>query len=165
MGCGSLRGGLWFIRYLEPGNYYGIDISPNILEAGKHFLMEAGLENREPHLIVNHNLKFDELAGVTFNYIIAQSVFTHMPQEDIEECFRNLHKVLKPSAVFFAIFNQGRKRMFSKVITGFRYPASFFQQLGEKYGYQVQVDQSFIHPRGQKMLVICTKQLNVTKIS
>ncbi len=154
IGCGSLRGGLWFIRYLETGNYYGIDISPNILEAGKRFLIEAGLESRQPQLKVNSNLQFDELSGITFDYIIAQSVFTHMPEEDIEECFANLHKILKTSGSFYATFNEGKRRWFQKGTTQFYYSLSFFQELANLHDYQVTVENQYHHPRGQKMLCI-----------
>jgi SAM-dependent methyltransferase len=154
LGCGSLRGGLRFIPYLKPGNYYGMDISPNILEAGRHFLVQAGLESREPHLIVNHNLKFDELAGVTFDYIIAYSVFTHMPKEDIEECFANLHKIIKISGIFCATFAEGKSRWYDKASTIFYYPFSFFQQLGDLYGYQVQRLDDWHDPTGGRVLRI-----------
>ncbi|MEU1167133.1 class I SAM-dependent methyltransferase, partial [Streptomyces sp. NPDC005921] len=33
IGCGNLRGGWRFIGHLDAGNYYGIDISPDILIA------------------------------------------------------------------------------------------------------------------------------------
>ena len=154
VGCGSLRGGLRFIEYLHPGNYWGIDISPNILESGRKFVTEKGFESKNPHLLVNNDLKFDELAGSTFDYILAQSVFTHMPEEDIDECFQNLHKILKPSGVFFATFSEGPKKMYHKVVTRFSYPASLFYRLGEEYGYQVEIDDGFAHPRGLKMLAI-----------
>ena len=36
IGCGNLRAGRLFIDYLDPGNYYGIDISPDILLAATH---------------------------------------------------------------------------------------------------------------------------------
>lgn len=32
IGCGTLRGGRHFIRYLNPGNYTGMDISPKALD-------------------------------------------------------------------------------------------------------------------------------------
>ena len=155
LGCGCLRGGLWFIRYLQTGNYWGIDISPNLLKAGRQFLAQEELESKKPHLILTHDLRFEELAGQKFDYILAQSVFTHMPETDIEECFQNLHKVLKPSGAFFATFNEGhRKGIIAKARTTFRYPFPFFQSLCEKYGYRCQMDNSFAHPRGQKMLLI-----------
>ena len=35
VGCGRLRGGIHFIRYLEPEHYFGIDISKVLLAAGR----------------------------------------------------------------------------------------------------------------------------------
>ena len=35
IGCGNLRAGHLFIGYLDAGNYYGIDISPDILLAAQ----------------------------------------------------------------------------------------------------------------------------------
>ena len=35
--CGSLRGGIHFIDYLESGHYFGIDKDKELLEAGKNF--------------------------------------------------------------------------------------------------------------------------------
>ena len=32
--CGSLRGGVHFIRYLEPGHYLGLDREPKLIELG-----------------------------------------------------------------------------------------------------------------------------------
>src|SRR5436309_1445834 len=34
VGCGSLRGGVHFARYLDAGNYYGTDLNPSYLKAG-----------------------------------------------------------------------------------------------------------------------------------
>lgn len=34
MGCGTLRGGLHFIRYLEPGHYWGVDKGRDLLGRG-----------------------------------------------------------------------------------------------------------------------------------
>lgn len=154
LGCGSLRAGLKFIEFLQPGHYWGIDVSLNILEAGKKFLVEEGLEFKKPHLIQNHDLKFGELSALKFDFILAQSVFTHMPEEDIDECFQNLHKILKLSGVFFATFKEGPKRIYHRITTRFSYPTTVFFGLGERYGYSVEIDDGFIHPRGLKMLTI-----------
>src|SRR5260370_13288520 len=40
IGCGNLRAGRLFIDYLDAGNYYGLDISPEILLAGQRTLVE-----------------------------------------------------------------------------------------------------------------------------
>jgi hypothetical protein len=34
IGCGCLRGGVHFIRYLDPTNYFGIDVNQSLLDAG-----------------------------------------------------------------------------------------------------------------------------------
>ena len=38
IGCGNLRAGRLFIDYLDAGNYYGMDISPDILLAAQQTL-------------------------------------------------------------------------------------------------------------------------------
>ena len=84
MGCGSLRGGLRFIAYLDPGKYYGIDINPDILEAGRRELEQAGLSHKRPTIRVNRDLNFDDFGTMRFDFILALAVFTHMPPKDIE---------------------------------------------------------------------------------
>ncbi len=34
IGCGSLRGGVRFVSYLDRGGYYGLDINASLIEAG-----------------------------------------------------------------------------------------------------------------------------------
>ena len=58
IGCGNLRAGRLFIDYLGPGNYYGIDISPEILLAAQRALAEFGLQDKVPHLMLVDDLKF-----------------------------------------------------------------------------------------------------------
>ncbi|MGH7055210.1 MAG: hypothetical protein ACREFK_05155 [Stellaceae bacterium] len=49
IGCGCLRGGVHFIRYLEPGNYVGVDVNQSLLDAGYDVeLASAGLQARMP---------------------------------------------------------------------------------------------------------------------
>ncbi len=40
IGCGNLRAGRLFIEHLDAGDYYGIDISPDILLAAQRTLAE-----------------------------------------------------------------------------------------------------------------------------
>ena len=58
IGCGCLRGGLHFMRYLVPGHYYGLDISPNVLKAGHLFLRQSGLAHKSPHLLLTEGFTF-----------------------------------------------------------------------------------------------------------
>ncbi|RLI53090.1 MAG: hypothetical protein DRO93_14110 [Candidatus Thorarchaeota archaeon] len=51
VGCGSLRGGIHFIRYLKPGHYFGIDINQRLLDAGKGELKRNNLIHKNPTLV------------------------------------------------------------------------------------------------------------------
>jgi len=43
IGCGALRGGIHFIKYLEEGNYTGIDANESLIRAGELEIQKAGL--------------------------------------------------------------------------------------------------------------------------
>ena len=63
IGCGNLRAGRLFIDHLDAGDYYGIDISPDILLAAQRTLAEAGLQDKLPHLTLVQDLKLAVPAG------------------------------------------------------------------------------------------------------
>ena len=90
IGCATLRGGRHFIAHLDPEGYTGIDISEGVIEAGKQLLVDEGLIDKWPRLIANTggDLRFTMFTDETFDFILAQSVFTHLKKEHIEECFQ-----------------------------------------------------------------------------
>jgi cyclopropane fatty-acyl-phospholipid synthase-like methyltransferase len=149
IGCGVLRGGLNFIKYLEVGNYYGMDISSEAIIHSKNLVVEMGFQFRLPKLIVNRDLKFRELFGKKFDYILAQSVFTHLPSEYIEECFENIRNVMHGDSLFYFTFFHATE--YKQVGTyKFRYPFKHFKFLAKKYGHKVKdVSSEYMHPRGQ----------------
>ena len=51
IGCGTLRGGIPLISYLEKSNYCGLEVRDAVLEEGKKELKEQNLENKDPQLI------------------------------------------------------------------------------------------------------------------
>src|SRR6185312_14764944 len=52
IGCGTLRGGVAFIDYLDAGHYCGIDVRENALAEGRKELAEHGLEGKRPELLL-----------------------------------------------------------------------------------------------------------------
>ncbi len=81
VGCGCLRAGVWFIPYLEPGRYFGIDVSAPLLDAGYDVeLPAAGLQGRlaRENLLANGSFEAWRF-GTPFDMALAQSVFTHLP--------------------------------------------------------------------------------------
>ncbi|MFQ5999445.1 MAG: class I SAM-dependent methyltransferase [Candidatus Bathyarchaeia archaeon] len=158
LGCGSLRGGIYFIRYLDRGNYFGMDISEEILKAAKKILRENFLEDKNPTLIHNTDLSFKELQGKKFDYIIAQSVFTHMPLCDIKECFQNVGRILKKDGVFFATFYESLAIKTTTRGLAFHYPLKILTKLANEYNLKIEKLENYVHPRGQKMLKISKRK-------
>jgi SAM-dependent methyltransferase len=106
VGCGSLRGGVHFVGYLEPGHYHGIDISQELLDAGYDIELAAvGLQDRLPRQNLRRTSDF-ELVGLeqTFDFAIAQSLFTHLSLNRIRQCLERLVPAMKPGGAFYATF-------------------------------------------------------------
>lgn len=159
IGCGTLRGGRHFIKYLNTGNYNGIDISQKAIEYAKQFVLKNGLSEKTPHLLVSwdKNLKFLEFSGEIFDYILAQSVFTHLKPEHIEECFDNISSIMQDNSVFYFTYRKEDEYR-QKSFKDFRYPFSFFKNLANQYGFRLQdFSKEYFHKRGQNMIELRKK--------
>jgi SAM-dependent methyltransferase len=114
VGCGPLRGGIKFIQYLEPGNYYGVDKREDVIDESIRLEVPAnGLEPRRPTLRAIGDFGFHRL-GTKFEFALAQSVFTHLPLNAIIRCLVNMDDALVEGGVFYATFflnEEGRKNL------------------------------------------------------
>ncbi|MBU1129951.1 class I SAM-dependent methyltransferase, partial [Patescibacteria group bacterium] len=111
IGCGSLRGGIHFINYLEPKHYYGIDLLQNLLDAGKNEINKNNLNNKKAVLKQMEFFEF-KILKQKFDFAIAQSLFTHLPLNDIIHCLINVEKVLIKKGKFYATFFENKKNKF-----------------------------------------------------
>ena len=153
LGCGTLRGGRHFICFLEPNNYCGIDISPACIDAARELVIAEGLQEKSPTLILNEskNLKFLEFGEMTFDYILAQSVFTHLPSHMVRECFENVGKVMRDGTKFFFTY-LASERYEQRGLKAFSYPWTHFAKLASDCGFTaIEVSDDYPHPRNQKM--------------
>jgi SAM-dependent methyltransferase len=103
VGCGALRGGIHFARYLEESHYCGIDINASLIEAGRRELSDAGLDHKRPQLAVSRSFEFG-LFERLFDFALAQSVFTHLPFNHIIRCLIEMRSVLKHDGTFYATY-------------------------------------------------------------
>ena len=153
LGCGTLRGGRHFIRYLDAEKYIGIDISPACLDTAHKLIEEEQLQTKRPKLILNmrKNLKFSEFEGERFDFILAQSVFTHLPELLIRECFENIGKCMHEDSAFYFTYYPAETNKRTG-IKGFAYPWAFFEALAADCGFNAaEMSNLYPHPRGQKM--------------
>ena len=152
IGCGILRGGLKFINYLDPIRYCGMDISTKAIMLGIGSIPTEEFSYKMPRFVVNNDLKFREFNGRNFDYILAQSVFTHLPKECIEECFENVKNIMHKKSRFYFTFFYATEHREEKNYK-FRYPLKYFKTLAKKHGYKIKdVSSEYLHPRGQWMI-------------
>ncbi|MGS2641368.1 methyltransferase [Streptosporangium sp. LJ11] len=136
IGCGNLRAGRLFIGYLDPGNYYGIDISPDILIAAQDTLVSYDLRDKFPHLLPVGNLRFTALPDQAFDVIHAHSVFSHSPLHVIEECFRGVGRIMRPGGWFDFTFDRTEGREHHVLREDFYYRTETLLDLAAACGLQ-----------------------------
>lgn len=109
VGCGTLRGGVPLIRYLDPGHYFGFDVSADRLEEGQNELLEAKLLGKEPVLFQAPRIAD---LGVTreYDFIWAFSVLIHMADDIVAETFQFVSNHLTADGVFYANVNIGDRK-------------------------------------------------------
>jgi SAM-dependent methyltransferase len=124
IGCGSLRAGRLFIPYLNEGRYFGIE--PN------KWLVDDGIEQnigqdlialRHPTFSYNDDFSADDF-GVRFDYVIAQSIFTHAGEDLVRKALDSVARVLKPDGVMAANFSWCRWPATTSAPPGWHYPGN-----------------------------------------
>ncbi len=168
IGCGSLRGGIHFVEYLDSGNYFGMDINQSLLDAGYEIeLKNLGLQEKLPrrNLLCDGDFEIERF-GRTFDFALALSVFTHLPLNHIRVCLEKLAPCMSKGGEFYATYfetlvaqpiHQPRVQPLGKVTTyatrdPYHYRLTDFHWLAPSQGWRVDEVIEFDHPRGQKML-------------
>src|SRR5262245_6037599 len=103
IGCGALRGGVHFVRYLKPGHYFGLDVNSSLVTAGQSELEAAGLADRNAHLLVDDKFRLSRF-GQVFDFGVSVSLFTHLYFNHIGRCLVEMRKVMQPGNQFFITF-------------------------------------------------------------
>lgn len=138
IGCGNLRAGRLFISHLYAGDYYGIDISPDILLAAQRTLASENLREKLPHLTLVADLKLNFLPSEYFDVVHAHSVFSHSPLNVIEECFAHVGRVMKPSGFFDFTFDRTEGTEHHVLREDFYYKTETLADLAGQYGLSAQ---------------------------
>lgn len=89
-GCGSLRVGQHLLDYLDPGNYWGLDIIDDFFEAGKTLLPKSQLECKIPRFRVISPTSLDEAKTATPQFIVSFSVMRHVPPLELATYLGNI---------------------------------------------------------------------------
>jgi SAM-dependent methyltransferase len=155
IGCGCLRGGRYFIKYLDKGNYLGIDKENKLIEIG--ITKEVGdyvYKDKEPQFVVSDCFEFEKFSKKP-QFSLAHSLFTHLNQPDIKLCLSNLRKFIDNKHVLFATFfegHSGKNVKISHSLKGFNYSRREMERFGYDEGWVSTYIGDWMHPRNQKMI-------------
>lgn len=154
--CGSLRAGVRFIPYLQPGNYLGIEIRRELIEAGiKSEIGQKLYDLKKPEFVVSGTFEFSRFSKQP-DFALAQSLFTHLIADDIDLCLRNLRAFAKPNAKLFATFAETdapyKNPDRSHPHQAFFYTRSQMLGFGKGTGWTARYIGDWRHPRGGAMV-------------
>jgi len=157
IGCGALRGGVRFINYLDDYHYFALEKEREILDKGIKNELEDGDDTK-----FNYNLTGDfEIPEdwPMFDYMLAQSVFTHLLPEQMIDCLEKAKVKLAKGGKFYATYfdskenDHGKPHGWRSNERDFaRYPSEFLIKIGEEAGLKAVNIGGWQHPRDQKMM-------------
>ncbi|HVV77903.1 MAG TPA: class I SAM-dependent methyltransferase [Mycobacteriales bacterium] len=138
IGCGNLRAGWRLIRYLEPGHYYGVDISQQVLFAAQQTVARRGLTDKLPYLLLVRDQTFTVLPDASFDVIHAHSVFSHAPLDVIEDCFAHVGRLMKPDGFFDFTFKRTEGKEYGKLREDFYFRKETLIDAADRHGLSAQ---------------------------
>lgn len=134
IGCGTLRGGIPLIEYLEPEHYVGIEARAEVLQEARKELAEAGLEHKRPLLI--HATEPAELQlDAPLDYVWAFEVLIHLTDELLDGYLDLAARSLAENGQFYANIQFGERedgkwKQFPMVWR----PRQFYEQAASRRG-------------------------------
>ncbi len=106
-GCGSLRAGRLFLNYLDEGRYFGIEPNQWLIEGAINKMVGRDLVAiKKPRFDYNSDF-MTNVFSERFDFIVAQSVFSHASGDLINIALHNFKASLKPTGIIVATFFKG----------------------------------------------------------
>jgi hypothetical protein len=96
-GCGTLRLGIHAINYLQPGAYWGMDISEFLLEEGRRLIGDGLWAKKQPHLRVISAESVAEAAAAKPTMLFSVKVLIHVHPAELAKYFQNIMTIIGAS--------------------------------------------------------------------
>jgi SAM-dependent methyltransferase len=120
VGCGSLRIGRLLIPYLNRGQYFGVEPNEWLVREGiKRELGGALLEIKRPTFFFSDSPQIIIEAKITFDFVLAQSIFSHCGLDLIKGWLSAISHSLAEGGALVATFLPGEEDSSNK---GWVYP-------------------------------------------
>ncbi|CAN6467748.1 unnamed protein product [Victoria cruziana] len=100
IGCGTLRVGLHFIRYLDAAHFHCLERDElSLMAAFRYELPSQGLLHKRPLIVKGDDMDFTKFGDVVaYDLIYASAVFLHIPDALVWVGLERLASRLKPSS-------------------------------------------------------------------
>jgi hypothetical protein len=156
VGCGSLRGGVHFIRYLKCGHYLGLEREEGLIKEGLQWeLGDKMLRQRAPEFVISDHFEFHKFSKQP-TFALAQSLFSHLSPDDIQLCLKNLRTCAFAGCAFYATFFECARPQenYSKSHShlSFYYTRLQMETFGQSQGWKSSYMGNWSHPGGQVMI-------------
>lgn len=130
IGCGTGRLACKAVEYLDKGNYVGIDISEAAIDNCRKLIHKLFLTDKEPLFKVESG-GLASVQYLPFHMIWAHSVFTHLPEDAIDNIFWYLSRMAFGEFCFTYKQSDAPRRSGLKQ---FQYPISYLSQMAARHG-------------------------------
>ncbi len=144
VGAGSLRLGRLLIPYLNSGHYCAIEPDQKLIDNGLTY--EVGQPAKKWNLNLTGTFDLSSFA-LLFDYIIAQSIFTHAFSGQLHQLFYSVSKNLAPNGKFLYTHidaepaHEGSEWTYPGMVT---YPGHYMADLEAEYGLQSATNIGFL---------------------
>ncbi|MCW5748794.1 MAG: hypothetical protein KIT36_21575 [Alphaproteobacteria bacterium] len=110
-GCGSLRVGQHFIEFLDPGNYWGLDVTDRFFRDGLELLPAEVIEARRPNLAVIEPPVLRRVAALAPDFIVCVAVVMHVPPEELDGFIAGLLRLRGTHGVISLWFDEAPQQV------------------------------------------------------
>jgi len=163
IGCGSIRGGKLFIPYLLPGRYFGVDPNAEAVNEGisNELSDNYALVKKKATFWFDDTFYLSRLTErpETFDFILAQSIFSHTSRGQTERCIHQASQLMNKGSKFLGTWFVGPHNWErdgwkpGSVVTR---PQEYLERLAEKNGMSFS-RQNYTHPSGQTWFLMKVK--------
>jgi cyclopropane fatty-acyl-phospholipid synthase-like methyltransferase len=105
-GCGSLRVGQHFIRFLDSRNYIGLDVTDRFYLDGLSMLDRELLEAKQPGCEVISQRSLAATASRDPDFVVSIAVLKHVPPGELGHFFDNLAQLVKQHTRLVLVFTE-----------------------------------------------------------
>src|SRR5207249_12042691 len=141
----------YFIEYLDCGKYVGTDISEKSIEVGREFIKSKGLDHKNARLFYTPKGDLSALGDEQFDIIWAQSVFTHLPPDAIEDILQRLRPHMHAGSRFYASISRTEKGIVQQQLHNWYQDFAFYETIAPDNGLRVEMCEGWVHPYQHNM--------------